>query len=397
MVERNYAIESPKQLLSESQAKQELIRLDKEITYHDKLYYEKDSPTISDAVYDGLVNRAREIVRQFPLLHGIVKKLQNTVGSKKSSSFLPFHHSRPMLSLENGFLRDDLAKFVERVQKATTMIDPAKYEGSIQNDIHGNVEFIVEPKIDGLSLAVRYRGGVLLSAGTRGDGTEGEDVTSNALTIPNIPKKIDIEIVGKLLHDFVSESATEEEGDSISISAKNTNTIVEVRGEVYISKSDFEQLNSDRIASNQTRFSTPRNAAAGSLRQQDVSKAAERRLNFFAYALHIYEENSSPSSGVHIGAGNEAESSQPYSNHRNAVFIPASQSDTLKALSKLGFQIAQPFGISDDLDGVWRLCSNLEQERPKLGMLYLDVLNVCMYSCPSVRLHLHVYLRTFGL
>jgi DNA ligase (NAD+) len=303
--------------LDETLARTELLRLDEEIKHHDILYYDKSEPLISDAEYDGLVARVKEIANRFPQLSSLVSKLTGSVGSAKSSKFATFVHSKPMLSLENGFSRDDLEKFVERVlltndadklyvenvsipEPAVDLSQETLIPQSSPSSAVSPVAFIVETKIDGLSLAIRYENGVLVQAGTRGDGKEGEDVTANVRFIPEIPQKIPLQAIEQLYRTSISERGIAEnviddrnvDGNNLNVMASTTNDIMpvkiitEVRGEVYISRSDFEALNIERLAEKGSPFSTPRNAAAGSLRQLTASKTADRKLRVFAYSLH---------------------------------------------------------------------------------------------------------------
>lgn len=168
--------------LSLETAEIELRSLNAELNKHDELYYNKCEPEISDAAYDKLLRRAEDIVGKFESLRNIVQKLDR-VGTSRNFKFLPFIHSRQMMSLENAFTNDEISKFISR------------FEGRIQTEmINANVDnkakFVVEPKIDGLSLAIRYKRGSLQSAGTRGDGYVGEDVTENVKHVIGIPHQI---------------------------------------------------------------------------------------------------------------------------------------------------------------------------------------------------------------
>jgi DNA ligase (NAD+) len=217
---------------------QEIERLVREISKHDILYHQKDAPVISDAEYDRLRQRLEELEKLYPELAGAQK-----VGAKPLKGFAKVKHSVPMLSLSNCFSDEDVTDFIERVQKFLLVSE---------------IEMIAEPKIDGLSCSLRYERGILMTAATRGDGEEGEDVTANIRTIKSIPKKI--------LADDVPN-------------------ILEVRGEVYMNRADFIELNKAQEAAEDKIFANPRNAAAGSLRQLDTKITATRPLRFFGYAL----------------------------------------------------------------------------------------------------------------
>ena len=178
--------------ITEDAARAELVALDAEINRHDALYYEDDRPELTDAAYDKLVRRADALAGKYSHLRGLVKKLDGKVGSgRRSNKFPAFQHSRPMLSLDNAFSEEDLGKFVARAAKD---VAPPRLGGDNDAEpvaasataaatapaaeVWGDLAFVVEPKIDGMSLAVRYVGGQLVAAGTRGDGTTGEEVTA---------------------------------------------------------------------------------------------------------------------------------------------------------------------------------------------------------------------------
>jgi len=223
------------------EARAEHARLHKEIAAHDRRYYQEDAPTISDAEYDALRLRYEELERAFPEL-ATAQSLTKQVGAKPSEKFAKVRHAVPMLSLGNVFSDEELEDFVARVRRFLGLRD-------------GALRFTFEPKIDGLSCSLRYEQGELVQAATRGDGYEGEDITANVRTVDEIPQR---------LH-----------GDHSSV--------LEVRGEVYMTHKDFAALNARQKESGKTLFANPRNAAAGSLRQLDPKVTASRPLHFFAY------------------------------------------------------------------------------------------------------------------
>lgn len=231
--------------LSEEQARVELARLAMEIALHDKLYHGEDDPAISDAEYDALRRRNDAIEARFPAQVRKDSPSRRIGAAIKASNFEKVTHVRPMLSLGNAFNDDDVADFVSRVRR---------YLGMAESDL---VALTAEPKIDGLSLALRYEQGKLMVAATRGDGAVGENVTTNARTISNIPQEL--------------------AGDGWP-------EVIEIRGEVYLGKQDFIALNKAQEEKGAKVFANPRNAAAGSLRQLDSSITASRPLKFFAYA-----------------------------------------------------------------------------------------------------------------
>ncbi|MFG1416801.1 NAD-dependent DNA ligase LigA [Xanthobacter sp. V0B-10] len=237
---RAFAVED----LSADQAAREHKALATEIAGHDAAYYREDAPVVSDADYDALRRRYEEIEQRFPTLAG-ADSLSAKVGAAPVEKFGKVTHQVPMLSLANAFTDIEVEEFVGRVKRFLGL-----GEGE-------EVAFTAEPKIDGLSCSLRYVNRRLEVAATRGDGTEGEDVTANVRTIAEIPQVL--------------------EGDGVP-------DIIDVRGEVYMAVADFEALNARQEAAGEKVFANPRNAAAGSLRQLDPAVTAARPLKFFAYA-----------------------------------------------------------------------------------------------------------------
>ncbi len=233
----------PVETLNAQEAADELATLAAELARHDALYHGKDAPEISDADYDALKRRSEALEARFPGLVG-ENSPSNRVGAAPSGIFQQIVHARPMLSLDNVFSDEDVQDFIASVYRFLGVLPD------------GSIAFTAEPKIDGLSMSLRYEGGKLVSAATRGDGTTGENVTANIRTIAEIP-----------------ETLPEDAPD-----------IVEVRGEVYMRKSDFLALNAQMAAEGRQTYVNPRNTAAGSLRQLDARVTAGRKLKFFAYA-----------------------------------------------------------------------------------------------------------------
>ena len=229
--------------LSEREAGRELERLAAEIARHDKLYYGEDAPEISDADYDALRQRNAAIEARYPQL-ARADSPSRRVGSAPVETFGKVRHAVPMLSLGNAFNEEDVTDFMARVRRFLGLPPDAV------------VEVTAEPKIDGLSISLTYTKGKLTQAATRGDGTEGENVTPNVKTMRSIPHRLS----GAALPD-----------------------LIEVRGEIYLAHGDFETLNREQAAAGGKIFANPRNAAAGSLRQLDASITARRPLRFFAY------------------------------------------------------------------------------------------------------------------
>ena len=254
--------------LSEAEAANRLMRLAEEIARHDKLYHDQDAPEISDADYDALVRENRELEERFPALVR-ADSPSKRLGAAPTSGLAKVAHARPMLSLENAFATQEVEEFAARIKRFLNL--PAD----------ASVAMTAEPKIDGLSCSLRYERGELVLAATRGDGAVGEDVTANARTIGDIPQSL-----------FPGEGRgpvpdKDRRGSAARTPAfageQGVPDIFEVRGEVYMSKADFEALNERQEASGGKIFANPRNAAAGSLRQKDPGITAARPLRFLAH------------------------------------------------------------------------------------------------------------------
>jgi DNA ligase (NAD+) len=235
---------TPVENLTEKQAKAEHARLAEDIAGHDRRYYQDDAPTVSDAEYDALRRRYGAIEARFPQL-ATRESLTQRVGAAPAARFAKVRHAVPMLSLDNAFADADVVDFVGRIRRFLRLPEDEE------------IVFSAEPKIDGLSMSLRYEAGKLATAATRGDGAEGEDVTANAKTVEDIPKLL---------------------------KGKNLPSVCEVRGEVYMTKHAFLALNKRQAEAGKQLYVNPRNTAAGSLRQLDASITASRPLGFFAYA-----------------------------------------------------------------------------------------------------------------
>ncbi|WP_137112281.1 NAD-dependent DNA ligase LigA [Rhodobacter sp. SY28-1] len=227
--------------LTEAEARAELARLAEALAAANTAYHTLDAPEISDAEYDALKRRNLAIEARFPGLKR-ADSPSDLVGATVAEGFGKVPHRVRMLSLENAFAAEEVAEFDDRIRRFLGLT--------------GEVSYTAEPKIDGLSLSLRYQDGMLVQAATRGDGEVGEDVTQNARTIADIPQRVT--------------------GDAPQV--------LEVRGEVYMSHADFAALNDRQAAAGDKTFANPRNAAAGSLRQLDARITASRPLRFFAYA-----------------------------------------------------------------------------------------------------------------
>lgn len=272
---------------------QEIMRLRLLLEKHDRLYHQDDAPEISDAEYDALK-------RQLQALEGNTADLLsplNKVGAAPKAGFTKVRHSRPMLSLGNAFSAEDVQDFIARVNRFLNRAENA------------TLDILAEPKIDGLSCALRYEDGRLVQAATRGDGEEGEDVTANVMTIAEVPKTL----------------------------KGNPPALLEVRGEIYMTRDDFLALNDRQEATGDKTFANPRNAAAGSLRQLDASITAARPLRFFGYAL--------------------GETSAP---------IAETQSGVRHALTAYGFSVPGKTQTAADAAGLLRLYEEFQSVRSQL-------------------------------
>lgn len=284
--------------LTKAQAKVEHMRLALEIEAHNERYYQKDAPTVSDAAYDALRQRLEAIEAKFPDLVTTESPTQK-VGAAPARGFAKVQHVVPMLSLGNAFSDDDVTEFVDRIRRFLKL------------DAEHIPALVAEPKIDGLSLSLRYENGELVRAATRGDGFTGEDVTANVRTIKDIPH---------------------------TLKGRHIPAACEMRGEVYMLKKDFLELNRKQAEADDTVFANPRNSAAGSLRQKDVSITASRPLKFFAYTWGEMSER------------------------------PAdTQHGMLAWMDKAGFAVNPLTTLCKDVEAVLEFYSKIGQERASLG------------------------------
>ncbi|NNE45207.1 MAG: NAD-dependent DNA ligase LigA [Rhodothermales bacterium] len=293
---------SPAESLDSDVAATLAPRLREVLNAHGHQYYVLDDPIIADAEYDVLISYLRVIETRFP---GLATTDSPTlrVGAAPIERFEKFRHAEPLLSLGNAFTLDDVRQWYDRCQRSLS-------------ETYGDVQPAVtaELKIDGLALALTYVDGLLTVGATRGDGVVGEAITENVRTIPSVPLRIPV--------------STDE-----SPPAR-----LEVRGEAYIRKSDFEQLNERLASANQKVFSNPRNSAAGSLRQLDPAAAASRPLSFLAYS---------------VGPSSER--------------IAETQHERLKWLRTMGFAVSAHAEVFDDLEGVLGYCTAWTERREELN------------------------------
>ena len=289
--------------MTEAEAAARLEELAREIAWHNKRYHDEDAPEISDADYDRLVRENNALEARFPRLIR-EDSPSKVVGATPSGALAKVRHALQMLSLDNGFSEEEVGEFIARVRRFLSLA-----EGE-------TVALTAEPKIDGLSCSLRYEKGALVLAATRGDGTTGEDVTPNARTIGDIPDRL---------------------------SGKHVPEIFEIRGEVYMAKTDFAALNARLLAEAEAsgkearQFANPRNAAAGSLRQKDAEVTRSRPLRFYA---HGWGEASALPADTQLGM--------------------------MRAIESWGVPIADDLALFDDLAGLIGHYRTIEAKRADL-------------------------------
>ena len=272
--------------------------LREQVAHHNRLYHELDAPEIPDGDYDALVRELRALEDQFPEF-AVPDSPAQAVGGAASASFAPVVHAEPMMSLDNAMSESELRGWADRVARG---LDDA------------DTTFVAELKIDGLAMSLRYEGGLLVQAATRGDGRTGEDVTANVRTIGDVP------------HQLAAPPGGMPE-------------VVEVRGEVYMSTAVFAALNEEYDAAGERPLVNPRNAAAGSLRQKDPAMTAKRRLSFWAYQL-----------GQVVGG-------PEFGTHR----------ETLEFIGAIGFPVNPEVRAFTTIDEVAEYCAYREEHRHDLG------------------------------
>jgi len=289
-------IEATLQAAPPVQVEERVASLRQQIDHANVEYYIHDNPTLTDAEYDALMNELRALEAEYPALVTPDSPTQR-VGTAPSAEFGAVTHPAPMLSLGNVFSREDLHAWAERVYRVAG---------------RETITFAVEPKIDGLAVALTYTDGKFARGATRGDGFTGEDVTPNLRTVRTIPLRLREAAPGT----------------------------IEVRGEVYLTRSGFRRLNEERARDGLATFANPRNAAAGSLRQLDPTITASRPLGFFAYAAGYWTDP--------------------------AAMPVRAQSDLLHRLHDLGFRPSPHAVTCDTIDAVWERCQHWHDQRDAL-------------------------------
>lgn len=284
--------------MTKDQASARLHVLRQQLQDHAYRYYVLDEPALPDADYDGLFQELLQLEHAYPDLVTVDSPSQR-VGAASDTAFMPVTHQVPMLSLDNVFNAEDWQAFDRRVR------DRIDWQLAV------GVPYACEPKFDGLAVSLRYEGGVLVQAATRGDGQVGEDITANVRTISSVP---------------------------LRLQSDNPPRLLEVRGEVVMPRSGFEQLNQRQLAQNEKPFANPRNAAAGSLRQLDASITAKRPLDFYAYAIAAID----------------------------GMSWPTTHSLSLRTLKQLGFRISELAQSGNGVDFVQRSWQQLLNQRNEL-------------------------------
>lgn len=286
---------------------QKITRLKKEIAKHDEAYHQKDQPLISDADYDQLKFELENYQKSYPQFFS---KEDEKIGAAGLEIFKKVEHKKPMLSLANGFTKEDIADFIERISRFLGFDKKEKADLFDFSD-NNQIELFCEVKIDGLSFSATFENGELKVAATRGDGFKGEDITANIKTIKTFPQKL------------------------ISNNNSLAPKIFEVRGEIYMTKEDFAALNLKQEQEDGKIFANPRNAAAGSLRQLDPAITASRKLSYFIYGI--------------------GETSQD--------FICNSQQELLKKIAEFGFKTEKHAKLCKNLDEIMELYNHLADQR----------------------------------
>ena len=300
--------------LTLSDAKKKIEKLRAELKHHAVLYYDKDQPVISDLVYDALFKELLELEEKYPALKKTNSPTE-VIGGQPSEAFSKVQHAVPMLSLNNAFSDQEVKNFEKRIKEILNQ--------------ESEIIFHAEPKLDGLAVSLRYEKGCLVKAATRGDGQVGEDITENIKTLRNVPKVLTLDLVDR-------------ENLKNNFKFLNSLEVLEVRGEVLMTKATFEKLNQQAKENNQKLFANPRNAAAGSLRQLDPKVTEQRALVFFAYGI------------------GECQPGLEKFNNINT------QEGLLKNLSLLGFSVSELNQVVSGVQGCLEYFNKISTRRPGL-------------------------------
>ncbi len=299
--------------LTSMQIQEKMEDLSRQIRHHRFLYYVLSQPIISDAEFDKLYRQLEELEKEYPSLVN-TDSPTHEVGAAPNTEFKQIRHRVPMLSLSNITSFEELKKWQERLHRGI--------DGSEDADKFSNkqLSYVSELKIDGLSIALTYERGTLISGATRGNGEVGEDITLNLKTLPTVPHSL---------------SLTNKAGKKNKIP-----DLLEVRGEVYMPKESFAALNAQLSEKNEPLFANPRNAASGSLRQKDPRQTAKRQLAFFAYFAYVIDKN---------------------------IVEPTSHYETLSMLDDFGFTVEPNRSLAKNIEGVQAYCDKWADKRHALS------------------------------
>jgi DNA ligase (NAD+) len=279
-----------------NELKQQIQKLRDQLNEHNYQYYVLDAPIISDAEYDHLFQKLKKLEQEHPELITLDSPTQR-VGAKPLAAFSEVQHTIPMLSLDNAFTDEDITAFDKRVRERLHVVH--------------DIEYVCEPKLDGLAISLRYENGILVTAATRGDGTSGEDVTQNIRTIRAVP---------------------------LVLQGKNIPSLLEVRAEVFMPKAGFEKLNAHALQKGEKVFVNPRNAAAGSLRQLDSRITASRPLEIFCYGVGTVE----------------------------GFTLPTKHYEMLECLKKWGLRVSTDIEVVKGVEGCLHYYAKMGEQRLRL-------------------------------
>ena len=281
-------------MVLDSKLTKHIQSLTEQITYHDELYYKQSSPEISDQVYDGLKAELEKLLKNHPALNNKGNPI-DLIGDDRSEAFERYSHKSPMLSLENTYNKSEFINFVSRIEKQI---------------VDQTLKFSIEPKIDGVAVSLTYRNGVLKRALTRGNGSEGDDITRNVRLIKNLPMSL------------------EPKDNSLP-------TLMEIRGEIYMRHDEFERINSIRLRDNLETYKNPRNLAAGTIKLLDHKEAKKRQLNIVTYGIGAFE---------------------PYESFKTQEMVQIK-------LKKWGFPVLEKFWIAHNFEEAWKCIEKLDSIR----------------------------------
>jgi DNA ligase (NAD+) len=322
--------------VTQAEAKKRHARLVEEIRKHDHAYYVLAQPVISDQEYDRLYHELLDLEKEFPNL-ATPDSPSHRVGGAPLSEFQSVRHAVPMMSLDNTYSQEEVRDFVKRVQK---LLPDEK------------LEWVVEPKVDGVAVSLRYENGVLAVGATRGDGTTGDDITANLKTIRSVPLNL-LHVAALGRAPQISESrARQKDGGALPNAA--TPEVLEVRGEVFLPRAGFEKLNAERKSAGEEMFAKPRNAAAGSLKQLNPKIVAKRPLDILLY-------------GVGTPNSDSARPSSKFQHADSEIGAPQSQRELLDFLKSLGFKTPERTWFCKSEDDLIAAIAELDTVRKKFA------------------------------